>query len=491
MEYQTKPSKKRVPPPHLKRDYETIADDHRKITNANQRVYDAETSIQKCVEIRAKQDTLTQAKEHRQVYELIEKKALAAELEKANLEKEKEEIERKRLEKVKDEKLRQKLRRESTELREVAAKLECAYVNKVRLGQISEREATRKAQLEQAEEDRRRINLQTETENQATAEAHRAKTEGARKLKAELESQLIEKEHNKQLAYELFFEEKKMIDELVDKIKLEDQQRWEHERIRIQNHRTFIGNKQIENEQRKQDEQRRLDEEERRNKEFEQEIRERQAAVKKCRDDKIDNLRRCQIDLSNSLSALNTDSSEYENMIMKLALAEQEEKEKQKEENLRLKLIRMRDELRQGHADQMKEKEERALQDEESENQLRAKMMAKFAEDDRLELMNAQKRRMRQLQHKREIEQLLVDRRKKLADERQQSLAEVEKERHEAELMSKLIEEERLKMIEKVSHDLLGYMPKGIIRDYNDLEPLGEKYKEAYRPKTPDACGDC
>ena len=89
-------------------------------------------------------------------------------------EKEEEEIERKRLEKVKDEKLRQKLRRESTELREVAAKLECAYVNKVsffkfsiliqhliltvickvRLGQIAEREATRKAQLEQAEEDR-------------------------------------------------------------------------------------------------------------------------------------------------------------------------------------------------------------------------------------------------------------------------------------------------------------------------------------------------
>ena len=29
-----------------------------------------------------------------------------------------------------------------------------------------------------------------------------------------------------------------------------------------------------------------------------------------------------------------------------------------------MKLIRMRDELRQGHADQMKEKEERALRDE-------------------------------------------------------------------------------------------------------------------------------
>ena len=85
----------------------------------------------------------------------------------------------------------------------------------------------------------------------------------------------------------------------------------------------------------------------------------------------------------------------------------------------------------------------------------------------------------------------MLEKRLKPRFQRQESLAEAEKERHEAELMSKLIEEERLKMIEKVSHDLLGYMPKGIIRDYNDLEPLGEKYKEAYRPKTPDACGDC
>ena len=58
----------------------------------------------------------------------------------------------------------------------------------------------------------------------------------------------------------------------------------------------------------------------------------KKAAVKKCRDDKVENLRRCSINLSNKLSVLNTDSSEYENMIMKLALAEQEEKEKQKEE---------------------------------------------------------------------------------------------------------------------------------------------------------------
>merc|ERR1719436_397043 len=112
--------------------------------------------------------------------------------------------------------------------------------------------------------------------------------------------------------------------------------------------------------------------------------------------------------------------------------------------------------------------------------------MAKFAEDDRIELMNAQKRRMKQLQHKRDVEQLLSDRRQKLANERERTLAEAAKEKRDAEHMAQLIEEERQKMIEKHAKDLLGYLPKGVIRNYDDLEPLGDQYKEAYRPKTPD-----
>ena len=40
------------------------------------------------------------------------------------------------------------------------------------------------------------------------------------------------------------------------------------------------------------------------------------------------------------------------------------------------------------------------------EEEFKAKMAQKVAEDERLEQMNAQKRRMRELQHKRDIEQL-------------------------------------------------------------------------------------
>ena len=81
----------------------------------------------------------------------------------------------------------------------------------------------------------------------------------------------------------------------------------------------------------KKEQKRQVEKEERKNGEFEEEIRQRQAAVKKKRDEKQSNLAKCQADLSEKLWAMRTDSSEYDNMIMRLALEEQEEKEKQKE----------------------------------------------------------------------------------------------------------------------------------------------------------------
>jgi len=42
-------------------------------------------------------------------------------------------------------------------------------------------------------------------------------------------------------------------------------------------------------------------------------------------------------------------------------------------------------------------------------------VLAKFAEDDRIEQMNAQKRRMKQLEHQRAVERMLEERRKQSA----------------------------------------------------------------------------
>ena len=54
----------------------------------------------------------------------------------------------------------------------------------------------------------------------------------------------------------------------------------------------------------------------------------------------------------------------------------------------------------------MKLKAERAAEEKKMEDEFKRKLMEKFAEDERLEQMNAQRRRMRELEHKRQVEKL-------------------------------------------------------------------------------------
>ncbi len=68
--------------------------------------------------------------------------------------------------------------------------------------------------------------------------------------------------------------------------------------------------------------------------------------------------------------------------------------------------------MQQTCQEQMAFKERRRQAEKEEEEAFRKIMMAKFAEDDRIEQMNAQKRRMKQLEHKRAVEEMIEDRRR-------------------------------------------------------------------------------
>jgi len=54
----------------------------------------------------------------------------------------------------------------------------------------------------------------------------------------------------------------------------------------------------------------------------------------------------------------------------------------------------------------MRLKAERAAEEKRLEEDFKQKLLAKFAEDERLEQMAQQKRRMRELEHRREVERL-------------------------------------------------------------------------------------
>ena len=87
-------------------------------------------------------------------------------------------------------------------------------------------------------------------------------------------------------------------------------------------------------------------------------------------------------------------------------------------------------------------------------------MLAKFAEDDKIEQMNAQKRRMKQLEHKKAVEELLQDRRSQFAADRERELAARKEEEEMEAFRKKIIEEERMRLLKEHAGSLAGYLPK-------------------------------
>ena len=99
--------------------------------------------------------------------------------------------------------------------------------------------------------------------------------------------------------------------------------------------------------------------------------------------------------------------AEYiENLRIELQNEEAEERARLAEKEQEDKRLRQLHELQAAKDYQLKLKAERQAEERRMEEDFKIKMAQKFAEDERLEQMNAQKRRMREQQHKRDIEQL-------------------------------------------------------------------------------------
>jgi hypothetical protein len=82
--------------------------------------------------------------------------------------------------------------------------------------------------------------------------------------------------------------------------------------------------------------------------------------------------------------------------------------------------LRQRLALQRSAVEDMEAKRLRLAREAEEEDRFRVAMMEKFANDDKVEQMNAQKRRMKKIEHQREVERLLEERRVRKEFERQQ-----------------------------------------------------------------------
>uniref|UniRef100_A0A8C1VSN9 Meiosis-specific nuclear structural protein 1 n=1 Tax=Cyprinus carpio TaxID=7962 RepID=A0A8C1VSN9_CYPCA len=305
----------------------------------------------------------------------------------------------------------------------------------------------------------------------------------------ELERQLEEKERKRQEAYEEFLKEKLMVDEIVRKIYEEDQRE-----LQLRLEKVVATQRYIEDFKKQQAEWRHLEREKveaenRRIIEFahyqQRKEEDRMAKVRE-REQAKENLHKM---LSEQIEMEKREREKMERVREELHLEEQAEAARRQEIEEMEKRIRQRLELQKTCQEMMAFKQLRIQAEKEEEKAFRQMMMAKFAEDDRTEQMNAQKRRMKQLEHKRAVEKLLEERRQQYLAEQEREEEERAMEKEREAQRRKIIEEERQRLLKQHATKLLGYLPKGIFKE-DDLEHFDEDFKNNFKQRQADIFSD-
>ncbi|XP_009952076.1 PREDICTED: meiosis-specific nuclear structural protein 1, partial [Leptosomus discolor] len=369
------------------------------------------------------------------------------------------------------------------ELRELEQKLRSAYTSKERAAQIADKAARQYEKMKQEGETARKMKEEYERVTQEERSAELRRNQEKIMYQQELEKQLEEQERKKQDAYEEFLREKLMIGEIVKKIYEEDQMEKQLKLDKMRATQTYI--EEFKKEQaiwrrRKQEE---MEEENRKIMEFaniqQQREEDRLAKVRDTEEKK----QRLQSMLAQKLEREQQKREELEQIRQELYLEEQAEAERKKEMAEIEKRIRQRVDLRQTYEEQFALKEVARQAVREEEEAFRQQMLAKFAEDDRVEQMNAQKRRMKHLEHRRAVEKLIEDRRKQFIADKERELEERQWEERRQENIRAIVEEERRKLLKEHASKLLGYLPRGILKDEDDINMLGEEFRSAYQKR--------
>lgn len=90
--------------------------------------------------------------------------------------------------------------------------------------------------------------------------------------------------------------------------------------------------------------------------------------------------------------------------------------------------------------------------------------MQKFAEDERLEQMTQNKRRAKEAEHKREVEELWLERLNIYREQREQELLEIEMQRLEDERIRAIIESEKARLLAEHMAILQQHNPKAFAK---------------------------
>ncbi|CAG0914770.1 unnamed protein product [Notodromas monacha] len=359
---------------------------------------------------------------------------------------------------------RRKVLESSQELREFEARLRGAYVRKAQIAQMAAKRLTLAQEKSEAADER----LYFEQEAKLAAEEARlleeSKREESQRYARVLEVQLEERRRQ---------EVERVKEQLKDRVELEKLAAREEEEDRQE--MADVKRKQLELRAAMLDlfeAKRRWMEESRRVFEIEETLR--QDYVKKRRLEEEDKKQQkaqtsMQIEavkkmLAEKIQAEREEKEELERIREILWEEEKRKKEKEFWEEAARKHRQHVQELKINHVIQLRLREEEKAREKEEEARLRREMMKWYAEQERVELYTAQKRRAMEAEHRKSVETMILERRVAKELERQEEDRQWQEWQAEEEKRRRIIEEEQERLILEHGPTLGDMLPKLLSR---------------------------
>jgi hypothetical protein len=127
-----------------------------------------------------------------------------------------------------------------------------------------------------------------------------------------------------------------------------------------------------------------------------------------------------------------------------------------------------------------KDRELKKAREAEEDQKFKEQLLAKFAEDERLDQLSEQRRKQKMAEHMKEAERLAQIKRDqaRAAEQAERELWEAEQRRQDER--RRLIQEERLRLLREHAIKLWGYLPKGTILNEEELAVFPEEMQREY-----------
>lgn len=127
--------------------------------------------------------------------------------------------------------------------------------------------------------------------------------------------------------------------------------------------------------------------------------------------------------------------------------------------------LRRRIETRLMLDQQRQDNQVRFMHEQEEDRLFFLETMKVLAEKDKLDQLSNEKKRQKMMEHRRAIQELLEQRKNNRVEEVAGKLRDRKMDEKEEQRREELIEEERIKMLKEHAAALIGFLPRGILRE--------------------------